>query len=172
MVNALGNVQAPQPQVGQRIRHDPIMPKNLGAPARRDILALGGGKPLSREDTGRIVLERAMNQLRAVVDEARAELGLAPGDALDTSEEATAGRIIDFALNFFGRYAENNRLADDEEGRTQFASFIGAAIAQGISEAEGILSALNATSESGGFDIGFTRSLIQERLDNFVANGL
>ena len=81
-------------------------------------------------------------------------------------------RIIDFALNFFGRYAENNRLADDEEGRTQFASFIGAAIAQGISEAEGILSALNATSESGGFDIGFTRSLIQERLDNFVANGL
>ena len=77
----------------------------------------------------------------------------------------------DFALGFFAQYAENNNLEDNEEGRAQFAAFIGDAINQGIDEARGILTALNAL-ENNSFDIDKTSGIIQSRLDDFVQNGL
>lgn len=171
MVTALGTVQASPLQLASQARRAYAPTEPAASTRRADILDLGKDPALAREKSGQIVLERALNQLRAVVDEARAALGLEESQVLDPSEEATAGRIVDFALQFFARYAENNGLADDEEGRGQFASFIGAAIDQGISEAEGILSALNVTPANSGFDIAKTRSIIQERLADFVANG-
>ena len=119
-----------------------------------------------------IVVNRAFEQLRAVVDEARAALGIPEGQETDTSAGGTANRIADFALNFFSKYAENNGLADDEAGRAQFADFIGGAINQGIDEARGILEALNALNPEVNTGIDQIGELIQGRLKDFVTNGL
>jgi len=127
---------------------------------------------VSKGQAQSIVLERAYEQLRGVVAEARTALGIPEGQVLDTSPEATANRIADFALNFFSQYAKNNGLADDEEGRRQFADFIGGAIGKGIDEARGILNALNVLNPEIGAGIDKTAELIQARLENFITNGL
>jgi hypothetical protein len=119
-----------------------------------------------------IVLDRAYEKLRAVVGDARTALGLAEGEEIDTSPNATANRIADFAINFFSKYAKNNGLEDNEEGRKQFADFIGAAIGQGIEEAKGILTALSAFDPEIQAGVEDTASYIQKRLDDFVKNGL
>ncbi len=119
-----------------------------------------------------IVLDRAYEKLRAVVGDARTALGLAEGEEIDTSPNATADRIADFAINFFSKYAENNGLEDNEEGRKAFADFIGGAINQGIEEAKGILTALSAFDPEIQAGVEDTASYIQKRLDDFVKNGL
>lgn len=119
-----------------------------------------------------IVVNRAFEQLRSVVAEARAELGIPEGEEVDTSPEATANRIADFALNFFDNYAENNGLEDNEEGRSQFAEFIGDAINKGIEEARGILTSLNALNPEVESGVDQISDYIQGRLDDFVTNGL
>ena len=118
------------------------------------------------------MVERALDKLRAVVADAKAELNLPEDSPLDTSPEATATRIADFALGFFSKYAENNGLEDNEEGRAQFAQFIGEAINAGIGEARDILSALKALNPDVDNGIEATAQIIQSRLDDFVANGL
>lgn len=119
-----------------------------------------------------IVLDRAYEKLRAVVGDAKSALGIGENDPLDTSPEATGNRIADFAINFFSKYAKNNNLADDEEGRKKFADFIGGAINQGIDEARGILTALSALDSNIQSGIDATSTQIQKRLDDFVKNGI
>ncbi len=138
----------------------------------KDKIAFGEGGKVGKDQAMGMVLERAYNKLKGVVDEARTALGIPEGTELDTSPEGTAQRIADFALGFFGKYAENHGLADDEAGRQQFADFIGQAITQGIDEARGILGALQVLDENIGAEIDSTASLIQTRLDDFVKNGL
>ena len=136
-----------------------------------DSVALGTGQKVSSAQAQNILTERAYEKLRAVVSEARAELGLPEGGELDTSPEATANRIADFALGFFGKYAENNSLTNDEEGRRQYVGFIGKAVAQGIDEARGILGALNALNGDIAGNIDKTADVIQQRFEDFIANG-
>lgn len=143
---------------------------------RRPLLAsdevqFGRGEALSNDDKTQLVVERALARLRTVVDDARAELGLPEGAEIDTSAEATAGRIVGFALNFFDQYAKKNGLENNEEGRKQFADFIGGAIAQGIDEARGILGALNALDGDTTSKIDSISEIIQKRLEDFVKNG-
>ncbi|HNR32863.1 MAG TPA: DUF5610 domain-containing protein [Candidatus Hydrogenedentes bacterium] len=137
-----------------------------------DILNLSVGKPRSAGQVLDLVRERAYEQLRGVVNDARAALGIPEGAVIDTSPEATADRIVNFALSFFSKYAENNGLSDDEEGRRQFATFIGGAIAQGIQEARDILQGLQALTPGADNLIENTASIIQQRLEDFIANGL
>lgn len=139
--------------------------------SRTDQVSFSAGG-VSEGQAQSMVLERAYEKLRAVVGDARTALGLAEGEEIDTSPEATANRIADFALNFFGQYAKNNSLADDEAGRKQFADFIGAAIGQGIEEARGILTALSALNGNVDSGITATEGYIQKRLEDFVKNGL
>lgn len=131
-----------------------------------------GKQSLSTKESQQIVYERAMEKLRSIVDEARTELGVPEGVILDTSPDATADRILGFALNFFSKYAENNGLNDDEEGRKQFADFIGGAINQGIGEARDILGSLNALTGDTTTNIDKTAENIQKGLEDFVKNGL
>ena len=135
----------------------------------KDKLELGKGSPLSKEQTNALILERAFNKLRSVVDDARAELGLPEGAELDTSAEATAQRIGDFALNFFDKYLEKHPEVEGDAARKQFADFIGGAIKQGIEEARGILDALSALNPDLTGKIDSIGQLIQQRLDDFVA---
>ena len=110
----------------------------------QDKLDLGQSGPLTMEQAIAIVTERSMSKLRAVVGDARAALGIPEGSALDTSPEATAQRIGDFALNFFDKYQQQHPEVSGDDARKQFADFIGKAIGQGIQEAQGILGALSA----------------------------
>lgn len=144
-------------------------PNTGGAPVVVDTLDLGKDEPLSREQTNALILERAFNKLRSVVDEARAELGIPEGAELDTSAEATAQRIGDFALNFFDKYLQQHPELEGDDARMRFAEFIGGAINQGIEEARGILRALSALNPEVTSKIDSIGELIKKRLDDFVA---
>lgn len=139
---------------------------------RTDELTLGKGNRLSDEERTQIVVERALARLRSVVDDAKEELGIAPDAELDTSPEATADRIANFALGFWDKYAAKHGLENNEEGRKAFADFIGGAITQGIDEARGILGALSALNGDVSSNIDKTASIITNRLDEFVKKGL
>ena len=138
----------------------------------RDSVRFGLSSKISSQDAQKIVLERAYERLRSTVMEAREALGIPEGAIIDTSPEATAGRIVDFALGFFDRYAKNNGLEDNEEGRRIFANFIGNAIMKGIDEARGILNAMSALNPEISGNIDKTSSIIAARLENFITNGL
>ncbi len=129
-----------------------------------------GARPPSAAEASGIIVERAMERLRQVVNDARAELGIPEGAMLDTSPEATAQRIVDFALGFFDQYFENHRELSEDDAREEFATFIGAAIQQGIQEAQDILGVLNAFNPDVESLIGTIESIVQERLDAFAAN--
>ncbi|MBI1317716.1 MAG: hypothetical protein GC168_02060 [Candidatus Hydrogenedens sp.] len=150
-----------------------ILPKDLRVPERKnDILSLGQGGKVSSGQALNIVTERAYEKLRAVVDDARAALGLPEGAEIDTSPDATANRIADFALGYFSKYAENNGLANDEAGRKQFVDFIGAAVTKGIDEARGILGSLQALDDNISSNIDQTASIIQDRFQQFIEKGV
>ena len=152
-----------------------VIPKAMDAPkSARDILDIGSNRKLSDTETSGIIYERAMAKLKAVVDDARAQLGLAEGEVIDTSAEATAGRIADFAIGAFEVWRSHSGRGQlsDEEARSQFAGFIGAAVTQGIEEARGILGALNALNPDVTSKIDAIAGLVQQRLDAFVANGV
>ena len=170
MLSPISNTTDLPVQAGLLNRPDSNPGKALSL-LKKDTVSFGQGAPLSKGDTQNVVLNQAFEKLRAVISEARAALGIPEDATLDTSDDVTANRIVDFALGFFQQYAENNNLQDDEEGRAQFAEFIGDAIMQGISEARDILSALKAL-DGNALDIDKTQDLIQSRLDDFVANGL
>ena len=133
----------------------------------QDSVSFGAGG-ISDAEFQRIVLERAFEKLRAVVDDARAELGIPEGAVVDTSAEATAQRIVEFALSKFEYYQENHPELGEDEARAQFAEFIGGAILQGIQEASDILIALNALNPDSELKIDTIGSIIQERLDAFA----
>ncbi|HOZ46152.1 MAG TPA: DUF5610 domain-containing protein [Candidatus Hydrogenedentes bacterium] len=137
-----------------------------------DILEIGGNSDVSTKDAMNIVVERSMERIRALVDDARAQLGIPEDAVLDTSPEATAGRIADFALGFYGKWREKHTELAEEDARNQFAGFIGAAIDQGFAEARGILSALNVLNPDVETGIAKTYSIIQQRMQDFVKNGL
>ena len=172
MVYATNTIQDPAQELGRLIQAPRLIPRDLRIPKNQDRVDFGGGAPLSENNIQDIVVERALDKLRAVVADAKAELNLPEESALDTSPEATATRIADFALGFFSKYAENNDLEDNEEGRAQFAQFIGEAINAGIGEARDILSALKVLNPQVDNNIDATAQIIQSRLDDFVANGL
>ncbi len=172
MVDSMPPINNEALVAGQMVSKPRLIPRDLRVEKKQDTVELGQQGAVSNAQAQNIVLERAMEKLRNVVQQARAELGLSDNTILDTSPEATANRIADFALGFYSQYAENNGLEDSEESRSQYAEFIGEAIGQGINEARDILTALNSLSDNVNSNIDTTHSLVQDRLDNFVANGL
>jgi len=171
MVNAIDTGGSELQGVLNSPNRPKIIPRDLRTQPRTDILSLGSGGQIDPDRAQSIVLERSLAQLRSVVEEARAELGLDPEQTVDTSPQATADRIADFALNFFAQYAENNGLDNDEAGRAEFVEFIGEAVAQGIDEARGILGSLNALSPEIEAGVDETANQVQARFDDFIANG-
>ena len=146
-----------------------LIPRDLRVDLPQDQLELGRGKPLSNGQAMNIVLERSMAKLQAVVTEAREALGIPQHAVLDTSAEATGNRIADFALSFFEKWGENHPELAGEEARSEYASFIGGAIQQGIGEARGILSALDVLSPEVNGQIDTTWQVVQTRLDDFIS---
>lgn len=134
------------------------------------VVDIGRNTEVSAEQAMNMVYERSLAKLQSVVAEARAELGIPDDAVLDTSPEATAARIVDFALGLFDRWLANHPEYGEDEGRRAFSDFIGNAIGQGIEEARGILTALNALTPEVGGNVDTIASLVQQRLDDFAAN--
>lgn len=136
------------------------------------VVDVGRNTKVSDKQAMSMVYERAMTKLKSVVDDAYAQLGISQEDAatLDTSAEATANRIADFALGFFDKWAENHPEIAQDDAKKEFAAFIGSAIDQGISEASGILNSLNALSSDVESKITSISDLVRQRLDDFVSN--
>lgn len=133
--------------------------------------AIFGARGISTLDSMNIVVQRALDKLLQVVNDARAELGIEEGASIDTSAEATAGRILDFALGAFEQFRDHHPELGEDEARQEFAQFIGAAISQGIEEARGILEALGALD--GGIENMITTiaDIVAEGLEAFAAGG-
>ncbi len=171
MVNSMdpiGSGMVGSPRIGE---HPPLIPKDMKPPKGGDRLDIGRTGALTNDQAMNIVLERAMEKLRGVVDQAKAELGIPAGQTLDTSPEATATRIVEFALGFFENYASRHKLNDDEEGRAAYVEFISKAVYKGIDEARGILNALNALNPDVNGNIDKTTDLINQQFERFIVNG-
>jgi hypothetical protein len=134
-----------------------------------DSVQFGGNGPLSDQEAIALITERALNQLRGIVDDAKAALGFDDDAVIDTSSEATADRILGFALGFFDQYRANHEELGEIEAREAYASFIGDAIQQGISEAEDILGSLSALTPGVENKISEISDYITAGLNDFVA---
>lgn len=133
--------------------------------------AVFGSRGLSAGESSNMVLERAYGHLRALVGDARAELGIPEDAVIDTSPEATANRIADFALGFFDKFRENHADLNEDDAKQAFVDLIGGAIQQGIQEARDILTALDSLNPEVDTNIDSIWEVIQQRLDAFLANG-
>lgn len=88
-------------------------------------------------------------------------------EGVDTSPEATAKRIVDFATQFFGVYQSQNQSQSFDEQLDGFMSVIGGAIDQGFKEARDILSGLKVLEGDIAAGVDKTYSLVQDGLKAF-----
>ena len=130
-----------------------------------------GSQSISTQDAAQVIVDKALEKLRQVVGDARAALGLTEDSPLDTSPEATANRILNFALGSFEHFVDNHPELEVDEARQAFAELIGDAIDQGIREAREILDALNAVTPEVESLIDSISSIVHERLEAFAAGG-
>ena len=137
---------------------------------RPDILDIGQSAKEAAENAPVIVTERAIMRIRAVVEQAKVELGLPEGAELDTSVEGTATRIVDYATGLYDTWRGNNAELGEEEARQRFANLIGGAVSQGVSEARDILTSLQALNPDVDQKVTDIESLVQERIAQFAAN--
>lgn len=97
------------------------------------------------------------------------EEGLRPIDRLaeQFTPEATAARIFDFAVSWYGQWLDGSE--DSEENRAAFAEYIGAAVEKGFREAQAILGVLPGNVQA---DIDRTHEIVFSAFQDFIENGL
>jgi hypothetical protein len=127
-----------------------------------------GLNPPSTQDALNIVLDRALEQLRQVVGDAQEALGITDTSTLDTSPDATANRIADFALGAFSVFQQNHPELEGDAAKTAFIDLVGGAVAEGIDQARGILDSLSALTPEVQDGITTIQDLVQQRFDAFL----
>ncbi len=152
-----------------------------GPTSQKDVAALVLSKTLaSIQETGGLEAtqnlyngfsQKALQNLESLVESAKADLGVSPDTSFDVTPDATANRIVDFALLAFSQFQENHTELSEEEVRTEFVEFIGKAIGKGIEEARDILTGLNSLTEEVNADITTTVDIINQRLQGFADQG-
>ena len=152
-----------------------------GPTSRKDVAALVLSKTLaSIKETGGLestqnlyngFSQKDLQNLESLVESAKADLGVSPDTSFDVTPEATANRIVDFALLAFSQFQENHTELSEEDVRTKFVEFIGKAIGKGVEEAKDILTGLNSLTEEIDADITTTVDIIKQRLQAFADQG-
>ncbi len=152
-----------------------------GPTSRKDVAALVLSKTLaSIQETGGLestqnlykgFSQKDLQNLESLVESAKADLGVAPDTSFDVTPEATANRIVDFALLAFSQFQENHADLSEEDVRIEFVEFIGKAIGKGVEEAKDILTGLNALTDGVDADITTTVDIINQRLQEFADQG-
>ncbi len=118
-------------------------------------------------DAIKVITDRVLARIKEAVDEAKAVLGVSPGP-LDTSPEATAERIFNFAVGFFQAYRNQHPELDDDTARESFVDLVWGAVQQGIQEARGILTAIAPIDESVSAGIDRIAQILENRFTQFL----
>jgi len=153
--------------ISQHRFHTSWREPEAGTPVRSpDRLELGWDG-ITAGDALKVVTERVLARIEAAVDEARQILGVGPGP-LDTSPEATADRIFNFAIGFFDAYRIEHPELDDDQAREGFVSLVRGAVRQGIQDARGILTGIAPISDSVNADIDRVAHILDDRFAQFL----
>ena len=151
-------------------RTQEVVPQS-GAAASGDLL------DLNRQIDGgyaSTVLQHALEErLEAAFEAAGLDAASVKGlkaSGLDTSSEATAGRLVDFATSFYEQYETDNQ---GEQARLEgFVALIRGAIEEGFGEARTILSGIGeiAAQVQAGIDETFEQTM--KGVDDFAGEQL
>ena len=90
------------------------------------------------------------------------------GSGLDFSPEATANRIVSFAVGFFGAFQANHQEDAPPDQIDGFAEMIKGAVQQGFAEARDIMKGIGELSSSASNDIDSTFNLVMSGIDGFA----
>jgi len=114
--------------------------------------------------------QSAISHLKEIVNQAYEKLGVTNPASLDTSPEATASRIADFAIGMYSIYKRQN--PDMEEGKRleKYEKMIHKAIDKGFNEGVKILKGLNLFNGKVEKDANETMAIIQNKLNDFFTN--
>ena len=117
-------------------------------------------------------LEDSMGALFEKAAENNPELAAAGPEAffdssVDVSPEATADRIVGFALGLKGVYSRQNSDLSQEEMMAGFEKEIRRGISDGFSNARGILGDLSMLEGDVQTNVDATWDLVQQKLDDF-----
>ncbi|QSX32902.1 DUF5610 domain-containing protein [Shewanella avicenniae] len=134
--------------------------------AQEDVALSSGNQPLAL--LYRTALEAINEELAPALGD-NAIQTIANSD-VDYSPEATAGRIVDFATQFFSVYQQQNQQLSFEEQLSNFMGIIGGAIDKGFGEARDILDKLNVLDGDIADGVNATYDFVQQGLDKFQQN--
>lgn len=154
--------------------HVQVAGDGQGRAASIDSVEIGLSANMTVEDANTILWDRLADRINEAFRQAGVEVDIREVDrqGLDTSPEATAKRIVDFATGFLGVYAKNHA-GQDEEGRLGgFMSLIRDAIDQGFADARDILKGIADISGPISDNIDKTYELTQKGLDDFYRKQL
>ena len=90
------------------------------------------------------------------------------GSGMDFSPEATANRIVSFAVGFFGSFQANNSEDAPVDQIDGFTEMIKGAVEQGFAEARDILEGIGDSSPGVASDIDATFNLVMGGIDEFA----
>jgi len=114
-----------------------------------------------------MVEQTSISELKAALGGAAEYLGINGLANYDTSPEATARRIADFAIGMYSIYKKQNPRMEETERLEKFEKLIKGAIDKGFQEARTVLDSLNMITKEVKSGISETYELVQKRLDNF-----
>lgn len=86
---------------------------------------------------------------------------------IDTSPEATAGRIVGFATSLFSLYQQQRPSKDQEQQLNDFMDVIGKGVEQGFADAIKILEGLQVFNGDVKSGVDSTYALVQQGLQSF-----
>ena len=132
-----------------------------------DVLDIGHGINAGYAST---VLQNALeDRLQAAFETAGLDIPVAelPTSGLDTSPEATARNIVDFAVGFYGQYTANHQDGEAQARLEGFVALIKGAVEEGFAEAREILSGIGKIPQEVGASIDETFELTMKGIDEF-----
>lgn len=134
-----------------------------------DSVQIGLSANMTVEDASKILKDRLAEKINDAFKKAGVNVDIreVQKQNLDTSPEATAKRIVDFATSFIGAYAKNHANQDEKGQLEGFMSLIGGAIDKGFSDARDILKGIADISGPISDNIDKTYTLTQKGLGDF-----
>lgn len=145
-----------------------------GRTASLDSVQIDLSVNMTIENANKILRDRLADRINEAFSEAGVEIDIREVEQqnLDTSPEATAKRIVDFATGFLGVYAKNHEDEEETARLDGFMSLIGDAIDKGFADARDILNGIADISGPISDAIDKTYELTQKGLDDFYKKQL
>ena len=134
-----------------------------------DAVQINLSSNLTISDANKILKDQLADRINSAFREAGVEIDIREVERQnqDTSPEATARRIVDFATGFLGVYSENHAKNGQTEQLDGFMSLIRDAIDKGFADARDILNGIADISGPVSDNIDKTYDLTQKGLDDF-----